>query len=260
MKAVFFDIDGTIWDNKMRIPDSTVSAIGKLREKGHLAFINSGRAKSNILDEKLLGIGFDGIVAACGNYIEIGEEVIYEKCLTDEQVRKVIKTADECGMPIVLEGPEYHYISPIGFELDPYVDYLFEKLGDRAKLTAEYDGTERINKFSADVFPDTDFARIKRELFDFVDPINHDGMVYEFVPTNSSKAIGIGIVCEKLGIAIEDTYAFGDSNNDIDMLRFVGHGVCMGGGMPSAQAVSEYITDTLSNDGLAKGLAHYGLI
>ena len=260
MKAVFFDIDGTIWDNKRFIPESAVKGIRELRKNGHLAFINSGRARSNILDENLLGIGFDGIVAACGNYIEMNGDVIFDNCLTDEQVRKIIDVADRCNMPIVLEGPVFHYISPDGFEKDPYVDYLFEKLGDRAKLTTEYDGKEKINKFSADVFPDTDYATIKKELFDFVDPINHDGMVFEFVPKNSSKADGIGMLCEKFGIALDDTYAIGDSNNDVDMLRFVGHGICMGGGMPAAMAVSEFITDRLQDDGLYNALKHYGLI
>ncbi len=260
MKAVFFDIDGTIWDNKRYIPESAIKGIRQLRANGHLAFINSGRAKSNILDENLLGIGFDGIVAACGNHIEIGGDVVFENTLSCEQIKKVIAVAERCNMPIVLEGPVFHYISPDGFEKDPYVDYLFEKLGDRAKLTTDYDGKEKINKFSADVFPDTDFATIKKELFDFVDPIEHDGMVYEFVPKNSSKADGIGFICKKMGIDIGDTYALGDSNNDVDMLRFVGHGICMGGGMPAAVLVSEYITDPLHEDGLYNALKHYGLI
>lgn len=38
MAAIFFDIDGTLWDRENRIPDSTKEAIGLLHEKGHLAF------------------------------------------------------------------------------------------------------------------------------------------------------------------------------------------------------------------------------
>lgn len=260
MKAVFFDIDGTLWDETFVVPDSAVNAIRNLRKNGHLAFINTGRARSNIIDEKLLGIGFDGIVAACGNYVEYKGEVVYNNCLTPEQIRTVIEVSDRCHMPIVLEGPEVHYISPDGFEKDPYVDYLFEKLGERAKLTTEYDGTEDINKFSSDVFEDTDYETIKKVILPFVDPINHDGVVHEFVPKNSNKADGIRIICEKLGISKEDCYAIGDSHNDLDMLEFAGHGICMGGGMEKAMAVCEYVTDTLHNDGVEKALKHYGLI
>ena len=175
--------------------------------------------------------------------------------------RRIIDIADKCDMPIVLEGPEYHYISPVGFEKDPYVDYLFNKLGDRAKLTGEYDGSEEINKFSADVFPETDFETIGKEIFSFVDPIRHaDGVIYEFIPKGSSKGDGIEMVCDKLGLSLSDTYAIGDSNNDLDMLERAGHGICMGGGSELAMKAGEYVTDTLENDGLYKALVHYGLI
>ena len=260
MKAVFVAIYRTLCDSKLRIPESTIRAIRQLRKNGHLAFLNSGRSRSNILDETLLGIGFDGIVAACGNYVELEGEVIYDHCLTDEQVRAIIDIADKCAMPIVLEGPDYHYISPVGFEKDPYVDYLFNRLGDRAKLTGEYDGTEKVNKFSADVYPETDFESIKKVIYPFVDPIEHDGVIYEFVPKGSSKWNGIALVCERLGIKREDTFAIGDSNNDVDMLKHAGHGICMGGGSERAQSVSEYVTDRLENDGVEKALKHYGLI
>ncbi len=45
-------------------------AIRELRDAGNYAFLCSGRSRSNIRSEKILGIGFDGIVAACGTHIE----------------------------------------------------------------------------------------------------------------------------------------------------------------------------------------------
>lgn len=62
-KAVFFDIDGTLWDEHMQIPDSTRTAIRALRETGNYAFLCSGRSRANIRSEKLLELGFDGIIA-----------------------------------------------------------------------------------------------------------------------------------------------------------------------------------------------------
>lgn len=68
-KMIFFDIDGTILHEKTRtIPQSTLSAIKKARENGHLAFINTGRTFFNLTDD-ILGIGFDGYVCGCGTYI-----------------------------------------------------------------------------------------------------------------------------------------------------------------------------------------------
>ena len=73
-KAVFFDIDGTLWDEKMQIPQSTKEALKRLRENGHYAFLCSGRSRSNIRSPRLLELGFDGVVAACGTHIDFHKE------------------------------------------------------------------------------------------------------------------------------------------------------------------------------------------
>ena len=51
--AVFFDIDGTLWDSQMQIPKSTIDAIHKLQENGNYAFICSGRSR----DKNKIAIG-----------------------------------------------------------------------------------------------------------------------------------------------------------------------------------------------------------
>ena len=77
MAYIFFDIDGTLWDEKMQIPESTIPTIKQLQKNGHKTFLCSGRSSSNINDKRLLGIGFDGIVAACGNHVEMDGKVLY---------------------------------------------------------------------------------------------------------------------------------------------------------------------------------------
>ena len=47
-KTVFFDIDGTIWDDDMVIPESTLEAVAALKANGHLAFICTGRVREAI--------------------------------------------------------------------------------------------------------------------------------------------------------------------------------------------------------------------
>ena len=90
MKAVFFDIDGTIWDAHMWIPESTKRAIRALRENGHLTFICSGRTRAFIQAEELLDLGFDGIIAGCGTYIEEhGKELFYKK-IEEQEAERVL--------------------------------------------------------------------------------------------------------------------------------------------------------------------------
>ncbi len=259
-KMIFFDIDGTIWDENMRIPHSTVRTIAELRANGHKTFLCSGRARGNIRSKELLALGFDGIVAACGNHIEMNGKILYERILPKELVERVILLLRECHMPVVLEGPKYHWIDEKGFEEDPYVVYLFQEMGKTARILKGYEEDIRINKFSADILPDTDYERIKRELSEEFDILEHEGNVVEFVPKGTSKATGIAWLCEHFGAKREDTYAIGDSVNDLDMLQYAGHGIAMGNGTQIAKEAAEYVTSDIHKEGIRNAMRHYGLI
>ena len=97
-KYVFFDIDGTIWDDDMVIPDSTKLAINKLHENGHKAILCTGRARASIISDELLNMGFDGIIAACGTYIEMDGKVIFEYTLEQDMVIKVLDVLKKTRM------------------------------------------------------------------------------------------------------------------------------------------------------------------
>ena len=85
---LFFDVDGTLWDYKNYIPESTKKAIKLAQENGHKCFINTGRARAFVYNKELLGIGFDGIVSACGCMIEYEDKILFNKLMTrDEGIR-----------------------------------------------------------------------------------------------------------------------------------------------------------------------------
>ena len=67
-------------------------------------------------------------------------------------------------------------------------------------------------------------------------------------------------LCRHMGIKNEDTYAIGDSVNDLDMLSFVGHGIAMGNGTPPAKEAAEFVTTDIYDDGIKHAMEHYGLI
>ena len=144
-----------------------------------------------------------------------------------ELTEKIVRVMEECRMPIVLEGPDCHWIDKENFKTDPYVLYLFEAMGASAKILKGYSPDIRINKMSGDILPTTDYARIRDELGADFDCLEHEGHVVEFVPKGTSKATGIDWLCRHMGIKNEDTYAIGDSVNDLDMLSFeIGRASC----------------------------------
>ena len=67
-------------------------------------------------------------------------------------------------------------------------------------------------------------------------------------------------ILDHLGAAPEQTYAIGDSTNDLPMFRLAAHTVCMGGGTEEVKQAVEYVTAPVLEDGIQKALQHYGLI
>ena len=78
---IFADIDNTVWDWQHELPDSTREAFARLKEQGHLVFLNSGRSRGHIFDPKLVSLPMKGIVAACGTHIEADGKLLYEELL-----------------------------------------------------------------------------------------------------------------------------------------------------------------------------------
>ena len=78
---LFFDVDGTLWNYKNEIREKTKLGIRQARENGHKCFINTGRSRGFVHNKELLGIGFDGIVSACGTMIEYNGKVIFNKLI-----------------------------------------------------------------------------------------------------------------------------------------------------------------------------------
>lgn len=260
-KYVFFDIDGTLWDENMVVPESTRVAIKKLQENGHKAFICTGRAMGNVNDPQFDEIGFDGFIAACGNHVEMDGKILYERNMSYEDVKAIYDVSRQYHLPIIYEGSKYQWMDREGFEGDSYIAYIVENLKDAARFLDECELEEiEANKFSALVNENTNYPAVEEALSECFDFMDHGDGIIEAVPKGTSKATGIAWLCEHLNIAKEDTYALGDSINDLEMLGFVGHSIAMGNASVLAKEAAEYVTTHIHEDGVLNALKYYNLI
>lgn len=108
-KLVFFDIDGTLIDGPThQIPQSAVEAIRKLRENGHLAFINTGRTLVSI-EPRIREIGFDGLVCGCGTHIYYEGETLFSHSILHEKCTEIVYELRRLGIPTFFEAEEHVY-------------------------------------------------------------------------------------------------------------------------------------------------------
>lgn len=257
-KAVFFDIDGTLLDDQNYIPASAIDGIHKLQKAGNYAFICTGRTKAYVRDEALLSIGFDGIVSGCGTMVEFqGKELYYYK-LDAAQVKSTITFLKDNHIAAIMEGRYYLFLDGEDFGENPFIDRLRREIGDGIVPIMENEDIWEICKFSCDI-QDTDLSVIKQGLEKDYSLIFHDEPVVEVVPKCCSKGTGILKVCEKLGLDVQDTYAIGDSVNDLPMFEAAGHSIAMGNSSDFVKTQASFVTDSLHEDGIYHALEHFGL-
>ena len=258
-KLLFFDIDGTLWDYQNVIPASTIQAIRQARANGHLAFINSGRSRAFIRSQALFDIGFDGIVSGCGTMIEYRDEVRFYHRLDNDHLAEVIQTVRSHNFRPVLEGRHDLYIDDDEFGSEPYGQKLKRELGEHLLSIADNWGKWEVSKLSCATEPNVheDCIRALADEFEFM---IHTPEVVEMTPMGYNKGSAIRRVCEMFDTDVADTIAFGDSANDMTMLKTAGVAVVMGNGSDEAKAAADYVTKDLHDDGILHACKHLDLL
>ncbi|NRT73387.1 Cof-type HAD-IIB family hydrolase [Clostridium beijerinckii] len=258
-KAVFFDIDGTLYNREVGVPKSTIESIRQLRENGHLAFISTGRARA-MISQDLIDIGFDGILASCGCYVEYDGNVVYNIDLEKQIADNAISVLKNNKVFCILEGQDYLYMDEEEFIDDKRSSIMMFKNKYREKIKPITGNEHSFNKITCRTYENSNFKEAYSIIEKDFDCICHSSEFIELVPKGFSKVKGIEEIIKRLEIDIENTYAFGDSLNDIDMLKYVKYGVAMGNSSPEILDVVKYKTDNIENDGIYKGLKQFKLI
>ena len=258
-KIVFFDIDNTLMDAFTYIPESTVRAVAQLRKNGHLAVLCSGRTRGFNRDPGLMAMDFDGIISGCGTQIEYRGEMVFQYLFEKDDALFAVETAKKYRFPIILEGPKHPYLDKEDFIGDHYVQRVEEAMGADLLDIRSHWGDWVMSKFSCAVNHETEeeCLRIYAERYDF---LRHNTEVIEIVPRGYDKCTGMAHLCAYLGIDRKDTYAVGDSANDIGMLQWAGTGIAMGSGQAAAKEAADYVTAGIRDDGVEKALQHFSLI
>lgn len=111
MKALFFDIDGTLLSEITKeIPQSALDALKKTAEKGNLTFINTGRTWSE-LPEELKKLPFSGFLCGCGTYLRRDGEILMHQTIPKKRCEEIPVILKECRISMILEE-QIMFISP----------------------------------------------------------------------------------------------------------------------------------------------------
>lgn len=259
-KLIFFDIDGTLLDEKTFIvPDSTLNALKRAQENGHKCFINTGRPRSTI-DKVITDIPFDGYVCGCGTYVEYQNQELFHIEIDRDLRKQVIESSFDCGVEAVLEGKHAVYF-PENYK-HPFISEVKKRYEEAGFPVYTYNRNDDVmfDKYAAWYYEDSKIDEYRQIISKNFEIIQRDIDFLEIVPSDYSKATGIQFITDYLNNTIDNTISIGDSTNDIPMLSYTKESVAMGNSNPLLFDLVTYITTNIDEDGIYKALKHFEII
>lgn len=274
-KLIFLDIDGTlVYD--MKAPSALAAeAVCGARENGHKVFLCTGRNMA-IIGSDVLDVGFDGVIASAGGYVEAENTVLFDHILSEETIQECLSVFHTHGIYCRIESPEGIYTDPqmetllraadpdpanselirmqkeieTGFPILPYERYPGK-------------GAYKICFTSTDAGAIEETKRYLGDRFSYAVHPYAEGSVClngEIIPRGIDKGKGMELVCRYYGADMADTVAFGDSMNDYEMMEAAGVSIAMGNACEELKRVADHICGDVREDGIYYEFCRMGLI
>lgn len=249
-KIIFMDIDGTLLDHIRyhRVLDSTIEAIQKARANGHKIILCTGRSKSNVL-EGMIPFESDGQIYGAGAMLETKNKLLYHICIPEDDLKLLIDDFTTYHFGFKLEGEEESFADPFVFKRRNMVKKITGVLSSEALFPMNEFHLEKAHISKATLYYQSkeDLKAFQEKWKSKYTCIEHGKKDYdthfmcELLINHVNKTSGIKKMLEYFNMKQEDTIAFGDSMNDLDMLLFANIGICMENGADQLKKAADMI-------------------
>ncbi len=281
-KLIASDMDGTLLNDDLNISARNLAAIAKFRERGGIFVLSTGRAPEAV-ERYLPALGFDkvSVKTVCNLGAMIVDSVTKQTEFLGEMDRggaaRLVEFAKPKSRYVQMYAGDGLKIEAHTFISDTYcekVGVTAQAVGDLTELAHKTEqpiikillivderGVADFVKALNAEFPELRFiqstapllAALKREGEDF------EPTMIECLSNGVDKGLALKRVAEHYGVDMSEVMAFGDSFNDIGMLKAAGLGVAMGNARPPVKLAADIVADTNNNDGVAQIIEKYCL-
>ena len=250
IKAVFFDVDGTLISSEQPyVSNKVIEALKKLRARGIKLFIASGR---HFLELDQLGINdqlvFDGYLTLNGGYCF--------NSIDKQDIASVVEYIIQNNLACCFVEKDGLYVNLV----DNFVIKSQIFLNTPTPPVKNISRALKHDVYQIDPFVSSDEMENIMSLTKNCKYTQWYDYGYDVIPKNSGKQEGIKAILKYYGLKSEEVMAFGDGHNDIEMLSLVGIGVCMENGHEDVKLISDFVTKSVYDDGVVYALEYFNMI
>lgn len=255
IKIIFFDIDGTLLDPATgRISPKTVEALNLLKEKGIVRCVVTGRPPASLPD--FGDLQFDAMATFNGSYCCAGSQVIYSNPIDRADVEQVLQNVADLGRPVSIALR--HRLAANGVDRD-LADY-YRVAGLVLEADPDFDSAAREDIYQIMMgCREEDYPGIIRGAKNVKLAISWERAA-DVIPLSGGKGSAIRHILAHYGLDASQAMAFGDNQNDMEMLQAVGTGIAMGNATEELKAIASDVCLPVSQDGIYHYCLEKGLI
>lgn len=258
-KALFLDIDGTILQHDNTYTPSTKEAILQLKEKGLDVFIATGRPLHEI-KELAEELSINSFIGYNGAYAVSQNKTILDEPMKAEHLERFLEIAKEYNHEMILYTTENNYFTSFDH---PLVQLFRDNFQLRRNHLFTNEVMDKILGISVVNVQPSEY-----KLYEIEDNLQlmkvfvegKEFHAYDILRTNVNKGEAIKKVLKGLDISKEQSIAFGDGLNDLEMLQAVGESFAMGNAHPDLFQIAKHKTTSVSDSGIFNGLKSLGLV
>lgn len=259
IKAVFFDVDGTLVSFKThKVPKSTLDAIKTMQDKNIKVFVATGRHPSILyMGNNVAEIKFDGFVTLNGQYcFNDKHEVLYENHICKKDIEAIVDFVKENNITCTFVEDKEMYVN----QIDDCVRNVLESVNLPLPLVTDVSRAVKAKIFQLNPYIPVDYQDTFMSVLPNCEATRWSPLFIDVIPAGGGKHVAVKKIMEHYGYTKDEVMAFGDGGNDKTMIMAAGIGVAMGNANEELKEVADYITDTVDNDGVVKALKHFGVI
>lgn len=270
IKCIALDLDRTTLNANGHLSDGNYKALCHAIKQGVHIVIASGRSFHTLPQDVLDVPGIEYAITSNGAaiYHIPSKTCLHEYKMTPASIEKILEISKkyEVALEVFIDGTAYalkDYVEdPVAFgttvQAIPYVQSTRNPVADIVSFIREH--IDRIDSMDIVVSGEAQKQIIWKELSLASDEIYITSSVSQLIEIshkNAGKHSGLRFIREYLHLDRAETAAFGDGDNDIDLLKEAGIGIAMENASPKCKAAATYITKHHDNDGVAYGIAEF---
>ena len=265
-KLIALDVDGTIRSDEHPLSQATRTAIEKVHRAGAVVTLATGRMFTSA-QAAALDVGINGpIISSQGAHIAnpISGDILWHRPLTPAMARDALHAIGDWQQEILAYHDDLVYVERLSPWVEAYgernrgvvnlvesLEMLAEKMLTRLVLVG--DETRVFNVYRQLTSSFGSELHVTRSLPHFCEILHSD----------AGKHNALAWLCKKVGARQDETVAFGNGYNDVDMLRWAGLGIAVSGAVSEVIQVADQVAPPLEEDGPAsvmEELLRLGLI